>query len=127
VPQIADARITALLDLPQAAASGHRMRALRGNSRHLKAAGSRFRSIQIRHVRLRIERGVLAQTLNEREKTKRAAALGQGELHSREPRDLSTRAHLDDPRQLSPTLGVSVAGGGDGPLIRVAVLDERAL
>jgi hypothetical protein len=78
-------------------------------------------------TRLRIERGQLAQTLTERDKAKRGAALGQQELHSREPRDTSTRAQLDDPRQLSPTLGVSVAGGGGGALIRVAVLDERAL
>lgn len=77
-------------------------------------------------TRLRIERGKLAQTLTERDKVKRGAALGQGELHSREPRDTSTRAHLDGP-QLSPTLGVTVAGGGGGALIRVAVLDERAL
>jgi hypothetical protein len=78
-------------------------------------------------TRLRIERGQLAQTLSERDKVKRGAALGQRELHSREPRDTSTRAHLDDPRQLSPTLGVSVAGSGGGALIRVAVIDERAL
>jgi hypothetical protein len=78
-------------------------------------------------TRLRIDRGPLAQTLDERDKAKRAAALGQRELHPRETRELSTRAHLDDPRQLSPTLGVSVAGGGDGPRIQVAVLDERAL
>jgi hypothetical protein len=78
-------------------------------------------------TRLRIERGPLAQTLNERDKTKRAAALGQRELHSREPRDLSTRAHLDDPRHLSPTLGVSDGSAGGGPLIRVAVLDEEVL
>jgi hypothetical protein len=78
-------------------------------------------------TRLRIERGQLAQTLSERDKAKRGAALGQQELHSREPREASTRAHLDDPRQLSPTLGVSVAGTGGGALIRVAVLDEKAL
>lgn len=78
-------------------------------------------------TRLRIERGPLAQTLSERDKVKRGAALGQQELHSREPRDTSTRAHLDDPRQLSPTLGVSIAGAGGGALIRVAVIDERAL
>jgi hypothetical protein len=78
-------------------------------------------------TRLRIERGKLAQTLTERDKAKRGVALGQQELHSREPRDTSTRAHLDDPRQLSPTLGVSVAGAGEGALIRVAVLDEKAL
>jgi hypothetical protein len=78
-------------------------------------------------TRLRIERGQLAQTLTERDTAKRGAALGQRELHSREPRDTSTRAHLDDPRQLSPTLGVSGSGAGGGALIRVAVLDERAL
>jgi hypothetical protein len=78
-------------------------------------------------TRLRIERGQLAQTLIERDKVKRGAALGQQELHSREPRDTSTRAHLDDPRQLSPTLGVSAVGAGGGALIRVAVIDERAL
>jgi hypothetical protein len=78
-------------------------------------------------TRLRIERGPLAQTLTERDPVKRGAALGQREIHSREPRDTSTGAHLDDPRQLSPTLGVSVAGAGGGALIRVAVLDERAL
>jgi hypothetical protein len=78
-------------------------------------------------TRLRIERGQLAQTLSERDKAKRGAALGQQELHSREPREASTRAHLDDPRQLSPTLGVSVAGTGGGALIRVSVLDEKAL
>jgi hypothetical protein len=78
-------------------------------------------------TRLRIERGQLAQTVSERDKVKRGAALGQQELHSREPRDTSTRAHLDDPRQLSPTLGVSIAGAGGGALIRVAVVDERAL
>jgi hypothetical protein len=78
-------------------------------------------------TRLRIERGQLAQTLTERGKVKRGAALGQQELHSREPRDTSTRAHLDDPRQLSPTLGVSAVGAGGGALIRVAVIDERAL
>jgi hypothetical protein len=78
-------------------------------------------------TRLRIERGQLAQTLSERDKVKRGAALGQRELHSREPRDTSTRAHLDDPRQMSPTLGVSLVGAGGGTLIRVAVVDERAL
>jgi hypothetical protein len=79
-------------------------------------------------TRLRIERGQLAQTLTERAAVKRGVALGQREIHSREPpRDTSTRAHLDDPRQLSPTLGVSVGGAGGGALIRVAVLDERAL
>jgi hypothetical protein len=78
-------------------------------------------------TRLRIERGQLAQTLTERDKAKRGAALGQQELHSREPRDTSTRAHLDDPRQLSPTLGVSVAGASGGVPIRVAVLEEKAL
>jgi hypothetical protein len=77
-------------------------------------------------TRLRIERGPLAQTLTDRDKTKRGAALGQQELHPREQRDISTRAHLDDPRQISPTLGVSVAAGASA-LIRVIVLDERAL
>jgi hypothetical protein len=77
-------------------------------------------------TRLRIERGQLAQTLSERDTVKRGAALGQQELHSREPSDTSTRAHLEDPRQLSPTLGVSIAGAGGGALIRVAVIDERA-
>jgi hypothetical protein len=79
------------------------------------------------YTRLRIERGQLAQTLTERDKAKRGAALGQDGLHSREPRETSTRAHLDDPRELSPTLGVSVAGPGGGALIRVTVLDEKAL
>lgn len=78
-------------------------------------------------TRLRIERGPLAQTLIERDEVKRGAALGQREIHAREPRDLSTRAHLDDARQLSPALGVSVAGAGGGALIRVAVIDERVL
>lgn len=78
-------------------------------------------------TRLRIEHGQLAQTLTERDKVKRGAAVGQQELHSREPRETSTRAHLDDPRQLSPTLGASIAGSGGGALIRVTVIDERAL
>jgi hypothetical protein len=78
-------------------------------------------------TRLRIERGQLAQTLSERDQVKRGAALGQRELHAREPRDTSTRAHLDDPRQLSPTLGVSIVGAGGSAPIRVAVIDERAL
>ncbi|MEO8183768.1 MAG: hypothetical protein ABI895_33505 [Deltaproteobacteria bacterium] len=77
-------------------------------------------------ARLRIERGELAVAAAERGRTKRGAALGQAPLHAREQGHESTRASLE-PGQLSPTLGITVAGGPSGEQIRVVLVSERAL
>jgi hypothetical protein len=77
-------------------------------------------------ARLRIETGELARDLAERFRTQRGAALGQAPGGAREAHDESTRARLE-PGQLSPTLGITVAGGGSDQHIRVVLLSERAL
>jgi len=77
-------------------------------------------------TRLRIDRGALAQPLAERGRTKRGAALGQAPLHPKQQTEESTRASLE-PGQLSPTLGVTVAGGATAPATRVVVVSERYL
>jgi hypothetical protein len=77
-------------------------------------------------ARLRIETGVLAKDVTERFRPKRGTALGQAPIHPREVRDESTRKSLE-PGQLSPTLGVTIAGGGSNESIRVVLLDERLL
>ncbi|MEY2937098.1 MAG: hypothetical protein RL033_7847 [Pseudomonadota bacterium] len=77
-------------------------------------------------ARLRIETGELAKEIARRFRAKRGAALGQAALHPREMRAESTRDSLE-PGHLSPTLGVTIAGGGSGPGIRVVLLDERPL
>jgi hypothetical protein len=77
-------------------------------------------------ARLRIETGDLALDVAERFRTRRGAALGEGAAHPREIRAESTRKSLE-PGQLSPTLGVTLAGGGSQQSIRVVLLDERAL
>lgn len=77
-------------------------------------------------ARFRIETGALAQDIAEHFRSKRGAALGQAPGAAREPHDESTRARLE-PGQLSPTLGVTVAGGGSDEHIRVVLVSERAL
>jgi hypothetical protein len=78
-------------------------------------------------ARLGIETGELAKDIAERFRSKRGAALGQGPVHPREMRAESTRESLE-PGKLSPTLGVTVAGGGSGgSSIRIVLLSERAL
>jgi hypothetical protein len=79
-------------------------------------------------ARLRIETGDLAKNIADRFRQPRGAALGQGFSHPSEQRNESTRASLE-PGQLSPTLGVTVAGGGGGndPNIRIVLLSEQAL
>jgi hypothetical protein len=78
-------------------------------------------------ARLRIETGELAKNIADRFRAPRGAALGQGQSHPREQRPESTRASLE-PGQLSPTLGITVAGGGGNhPDIRIVLLSERAL
>lgn len=77
-------------------------------------------------ARLRIETGELAQDNAERFRTKRAPALGQAPSRPRELRAESTRNSLE-PGQLSPTLGITIAGGGGRGNIRVVLVDERAL
>jgi hypothetical protein len=78
-------------------------------------------------ARLRIETGDLAKNIAERFRKPRGAALGQGYSHPREQRPESTRASLD-PGQLTPTLGVTIAGGGGNEAnIRIVLLSERAL
>jgi hypothetical protein len=77
-------------------------------------------------ARLRIETGALARENADRSRTKRGPALGQESLHPREIHYESTRASLE-PGQLSPTLGVTLAGGGSGQRIRVVLLSERTL
>jgi hypothetical protein len=76
-------------------------------------------------ARLRVETGELAKDQAERFRTERAPALGQVPSHPRELRAESTRNSLE-PGQLSPTLGLTIAGGGSGN-IRVVLVDERAL
>jgi hypothetical protein len=78
-------------------------------------------------ARLRIETGDLAKDIADRFRTPRGAALGQGDGHPREQRPESTRASLE-PGQLSPTLGITLAGGGgNDPNIRIVLVSERAL
>jgi len=77
-------------------------------------------------ARLRIETGELAKNITERFRSPRGPALGQAPVHPREMRAESTRSSLE-PGQLSPTLGVTIAGGGNSASIRVVLLDERPL
>jgi len=77
-------------------------------------------------ARLRIETGELAKSITERFRSQRGPALGQAPDHPREMRAESTRSSLE-PGQLSPTLGVTIAGGGSNASIRVVLLDERPL
>jgi len=77
-------------------------------------------------ARLRIETGELAKDITERFRSPRGPALGQAPAHPREMRAESTRSSLE-PGQLSPTLGVTIAGGGNDESIRVVLLDERPL
>lgn len=77
-------------------------------------------------ARLRIETGELAQDAPERFRAKRGAALGQAPAGPRELRAESTRSSLE-PGQLTPTLGIALAGGGAGGRIRVVLVDEQAL
>lgn len=77
-------------------------------------------------ARLRIETGELAGDRAERFRSERAPALGQAPGHTRELRAESTRSSLQ-PGQLTPTLGITIAGGGSGGNIRVVLIDERAL
>ena len=78
-------------------------------------------------ARFRIETGDLAKDIADRFRTPRGAALGQGASHPREQRSESTRASLD-PGQLTPTLGITLAGGGSGDSsIRIVLLSERPL
>ena len=63
----------------------------------------------------------------DRFRTPRGAALGQGQSHPSEQRNESTRASLE-PGQLSPTLGITVAGGGGNDSnIRIVLLSEQPL
>jgi len=79
-------------------------------------------------ARFRIETGDLAKNIADRFRASRGAALGQGVSHPSEQRNESTRASLE-PGQLSPTLGITVAGGGGGgnDNIRIVLLSERPL
>jgi hypothetical protein len=78
-------------------------------------------------ARFRIETGDLAKNIADRFRAPRGAALGQDSSHPREQRPESTRASLE-PGQLSPTLGINVAGGGgNNPNIRIVLLSERPL
>jgi hypothetical protein len=77
-------------------------------------------------ARLRIETGDLARDNADRSRTERGVALGQAPLHPRESHYESTRASLE-PGQLSPSLGVTLAGGGSSQRIRVVLLSERTL
>jgi hypothetical protein len=78
-------------------------------------------------ARLRIETGDLALDSTERFSTKRGAALGQSSSDSSAARfGESTRASLE-PGVLSPTLGITIAGGGSGQRIRVVLVSERPL
>lgn len=78
-------------------------------------------------ARFRIETGDLAKNIADRFRAPRGAALGQGQSHPREQRPESTRASLE-PGQLSPTLGVTIAGGGgNDPNIRIVLLSEQPL
>lgn len=78
-------------------------------------------------ARFRIETGDLAKNIADRFRQPRGAALGQGSSHPREQRPESTRASLE-PGQLSPTLGITVAGGGgNDPNIRIVLLSETPL
>jgi len=78
-------------------------------------------------ARFRIETGDLAKNIADRFRTPRGAALGQGQSHPSEQRNESTRASLE-PGQLSPTLGITVAGGGGNDSnIRIVLLSEQPL
>jgi hypothetical protein len=76
-------------------------------------------------ARLRVETGELAQDIAQRSRLPRGAALGQAPSHPRELRAESTRNSLE-PGQLSPALGMGIAGGG-GASVRVVLVEERAL
>jgi hypothetical protein len=78
-------------------------------------------------ARLRIETGDLAKHTAERFRVTRGTGLGPAPLHPRELRAESTRGQLE-PGQLSPTLGITVAGaGGASDTLRVVLVEERAL
>jgi hypothetical protein len=77
-------------------------------------------------ARVRIETGELAKDIADRFRTLRGPALGQDTSQAREAHNESTRAQLE-PGQLSPSLGVKLAGGGSPQHIRVVLLSERPL
>lgn len=75
---------------------------------------------------LRIERGEMALDNRERGRTKRGAAIGQQSLGSKDVKDESTRASLENGR-VAPSLGVGTNSVSTSPNTRVVLVRERPL